>query len=295
MPAFRDDHIRLDTPVQKLTALALGGGGVIKRVPATVVGELILTDVGIDGEERVGIDGVLVRRGDAPGQHPLTLVLSQLIIRVGDLDPVPGGKKIEVEGVFAVGLEVEAIEDGLIVACVVDGLEFRGVEETVATDPVERGEVAEAGSSEAKGGRASGGTEGAEAGVEAAEDTIGTQAGACGDFNDKAGLVAKLGTRVAGDEFEALDGAGGELGGEHFALLVADRLAVHDEADLGVIAEGMEEAIAISHNSTRTVRDGLTEAAAGICIREFGEKVAINVGVCGGVSLQHVVAAGFDS
>ena len=243
----------------------------------------------------MGIDGVLVRRGDAPGQHPLTLVLSQLIIRVGDLDPVPGGKKIEVEGVFAVGLEVEAIEDGLIVACVVDGLEFRGVEETVATDPVERGEVAEAGRAEAKGGRASAGTEGAEAGVEATEDATGPEAGAGGDFNDKAGLVSELGTRVTGDQFQTLDGAGGELGGEHFALLVADRLAVYDEADLGVVAKWVEEAVAIGHDAAGTVGDGLTEAAAWICIREFGEKVTINVGVCGGVSLQHVVAAGFDS
>src|ERR1035441_10649386 len=72
-----------------------------------------------------------------------------------------------------------------------------------------------------------------------------TQPGARGDVGHQAALVAELGIRRAGHHLHALNGAGGKLGGKDFALLVANGLAVDDEGALRVIAQGMEETVAI--------------------------------------------------
>ena len=76
VPALRGGNIRSDAPVQKLPGLALCRGRVGERIAAGVVVELILPDIGIDRQQGVRVEGVLVSRRDVPGQHPLTLVLA---------------------------------------------------------------------------------------------------------------------------------------------------------------------------------------------------------------------------
>ena len=49
------------------------------------------------------------------------LILTQLVKGIGDLKPVPRREQVEVEDIFAVGLIVKTIKDGLVVSRVVNG------------------------------------------------------------------------------------------------------------------------------------------------------------------------------
>ena len=69
--------------------------------------------------------------------------------------------------------------------------------------------------------------------------------------DDDAGLAAVLGGRRAVDDFEGLDGVGGKLVGEDFALLVGDGLAVDGEGVGGVVAESVEEAVGVGGDAGR--------------------------------------------
>src|ERR1039458_7763132 len=79
------------------------------------------------------------------------------------------------------------------------------------------------------------------------------QAGACGDIGHQTALVAKLGIRRAGNNLHALNSAGGKLGGKDFALLIANGLAIDDECALRVIAQGMEETVAVGRNAAGAI------------------------------------------
>ena len=124
------DHreVAAHAPVEKLPRLALGGGRVLKRVAAAVERELVFADVRIQGEERVRAEYALVAGRDAPGHDALALVLAELIVGIGDLNPVARGEQVEMNRVAAVRLEVDAVEDGLVVAGVMEGRELGRVE-----------------------------------------------------------------------------------------------------------------------------------------------------------------------
>src|SRR5215469_1831151 len=87
------------------------------------------------------IDGPLVSRRDAPGEDPLALVLRKLVVGVGNLDPVARREQIQVEHVLSRGLEVETVKYSLVVSLVVEGGEFRRIQEAAAPDPVHGQEV----------------------------------------------------------------------------------------------------------------------------------------------------------
>ena len=108
-----------------------------------VVVELILANIRIDGQQHVRIEGVLIAGSDAPGEHALALILRQLVVVVGNLNPVSRGEQVEVKDVFAVGLIVEAIENGLVVAHVVERRELRRIQKAAAANAVDRQEVSE--------------------------------------------------------------------------------------------------------------------------------------------------------
>ena len=130
-------YISLDTPVDQLAGLALRSGRIKKGIAAGVVVELIAAQVGIDGQQRMRVEDVLETGGDAPGENTLMLVLRELIVTVGNLDPVAGGKQVQMQGILPIGLVVEAIEDGLIVTHIVDGLKLRRIQETRAAHAVQ--------------------------------------------------------------------------------------------------------------------------------------------------------------
>ncbi len=56
-----------------------------ERIVARVIIELIFPDVRIHGNQGVRIESVLVSRRDTPGQHPLPLVLRELIVGIRNL------------------------------------------------------------------------------------------------------------------------------------------------------------------------------------------------------------------
>ena len=69
----------------------------------------------------MGVERVLVARSNVKRGDLLPLILAGLVIVIGNLKPVPRGKKIEVNGVLAVGLKIEAIEKRAIVPDGMDG------------------------------------------------------------------------------------------------------------------------------------------------------------------------------
>ena len=81
------------------------------------------------------------------------------------------------------------------------------------------------------------------------------------------------------------------MGGKYFALLVADRLAIDHEAALRVIAERMEETVAIGHHATGAIRDRLAQAATGIHRGKLHEQRAVRIDVSGGIHLDEVARA----
>lgn len=98
---------------------------VVERIAARIIVELIAPHERIDGQQRVRIEGVLVAGREAPTQHALSLVLSELIVAVRHLKPVPRPEQVEMQNVLGAGLPIDAVEDAAVVADVVNGQEFR--------------------------------------------------------------------------------------------------------------------------------------------------------------------------
>jgi hypothetical protein len=81
---------------------------------------------------------------DAPGEHPLALVLCELLVVViWNLNPVPRGEQVQVKRVLPGGLIVEMVEDCLVISLVVERGEFGSIQKTAAPDTVDCQEVAE--------------------------------------------------------------------------------------------------------------------------------------------------------
>src|ERR1017187_2580821 len=89
------------------------------------------------------MEGVGITGTDFRGAPPLMLVLSQLIVVIRYLKPTPRGEQVEVEDISAAGHIIEAVEDGLVVSCVVDGDELRGVQKAPGLKAVDGHEVPE--------------------------------------------------------------------------------------------------------------------------------------------------------
>ena len=141
------------------------------------------------------------------------------------------------ERVAPIRLVVYAIENGFVVADIVYRQELRRIEKVPRTNAVDGNEIPEFGGAPTEGARFRNRWRMSPRRLQ------GYRKGARlirfrGGVYDQAGLVAVLGIRRSGNQFHVLDRVGGQLRGEDLALLIADRLAIHDEADLGVIAQG---------------------------------------------------------
>ena len=91
--------------------------------------DAILTDVGIDGQQCMRVERMLVSRRYIEGHCFLPLVLAELIQRIRYLEPIPREEYIHVDRIRLVGLKVETVEERTIIADVMDRLEFRCVQE----------------------------------------------------------------------------------------------------------------------------------------------------------------------
>ena len=292
MVALQGGNVGLHAPVQKLAVLRLGGRLIVKWIGAAVVVELVFAEVRVDGQQGVRIEGVLIARRNAPGEHTLPLILGELVVAVGNLNGVAGGEEVQMENVDAVGLVVEAVEQRLVVAAVVDVDELGGVQETVAAVAVGGQEVAHLGIAESNSHAAGDGGERAVGDIRVAEQASGAQGGARGHVGHQAGFIPELRPGRSGGQFHALDGAGGKLRGEDLALLIADGLSVDDEADLRVVAQGVEEAVAIGRHAAGAVSDGLAQTRAGIAEGKLGQGAEVGIHVGGGGELEHIGSRG---
>ncbi len=196
--------------------------------------------------------------------------------------------------VFSRGLEVHAIEEGLIIPNIVERPELRGVQKTAATHSVDSQKVAECCSAIAQAETPSLGAERTVVRVDVPEDPARPQGGACRDTCHQAGLVAEFGQRRSRNDFHALDGAGWQLSREYLALLVADGLPIDDEADLCVIAQRVEETITIGRHTARAIDDRLAQAGARVEGGELHDQVPVCIDVGRRIDLQQVGAGCFD-
>ena len=257
-----------------------------------IVVDLVAAQERVDGQQSAGAEGVLIAGRDVVGENLLTLILIGLVERVGHLEPVTRGQQVEVKRVAGGGLPVEAIEDGLAVPHVVKRTEFGAVEKAPAAQGVGGEEVAELLAAEAEGGFLADGAEGAVLRGEAAERLL-AESGTGDGVDHEAGLIAEFGAGRAGDEFHGLDGVERNLGGELFALLIGDGLAVDGEAGLRVIAERVEEAVGIGHDAGAGHGDRVAESVAGSGGGQLRVEFAIHVVVRVGDVFEHGHAAGF--
>src|ERR1043166_6177440 len=117
----------------------------------------------------MGVEGVLVARGDVPAQHALLLVLGQLIEAVRHLEPIPRGEQIEMEDVFGTGLPVEAVKDRFIISDVMDRQVFGRIEKMTRAHSVDHDKIPDLGSAEAERNAASPGSKGSPVAIDLAE------------------------------------------------------------------------------------------------------------------------------
>src|ERR1022692_4581765 len=162
----------------------------------------------------MGTERVLVSRSDVPCQHPLMLVLSQLIVVIRYLKPTPRGEQVEVEDIPAARRIVQTIEDGLIVPCVVEGSELRGVQKAPGSEAVDGNEVSKLRGAIPESDTSTGRAKRAVGSIDVAKNSPGAQPRPSSDLRDQAAFVAEFGVRRTRGNLHALDGAGGQLRGE---------------------------------------------------------------------------------
>ncbi len=155
-----------------------------------------------------------------------TEIVKLLVVGIRRLKPGAGELEIEVQRVFWRKYVVEAVEEIFLIAFVVDHPELRRIEEAARVEPVRRDEfppvLAAVGEVEIQ--------------VRAAKATVTSRDGAVrgrrtlartrGYVDHQAGLVSELSRRGTADDRHRLHGIERDLVGEHFALLVRDRLAI---------------------------------------------------------------------
>ena len=99
VPACDVAEVRLQAVIGERAALGDGGRRVGEGVAAGVIGYPVAPHPGVDGGQRAGAERVLVARRHVEGQHALPLVLRQLVVGIGNLEPVAGQQQVDVQGV----------------------------------------------------------------------------------------------------------------------------------------------------------------------------------------------------
>ena len=101
-----------------------------------------------------------------------------------------------------------------------------------------------------------------------------------GHVDHHTGFVSILGWRRSVDDFQGLNGVNRNLVGENLALLVRDRLAVHRERILRVVAQAVEKAVRIGRDARRCERHQRAERRRSAFERKSVESVARSTSVC---------------
>ena len=96
-------------------------------------------------------------------------------------------------------------------------------------------------------------------GVELAGGHLLAQPRARGGIDDQAGAIPILGRGRSRDQLEGLNGIEGKLVREDFGLLIGYGLVVNYDLRVGVLAQGVIEAVGVGSNRGRGVRDQFGE------------------------------------
>ena len=218
---------------------------------------------GLIGQQRVRVEGVLVARRDAPGQHALALVLAQLIVGVRESESSCAPRRDS--GETRPGRWADNRSDRRCVwllPYVVEGGELGRIQKAAAAHAIDRQKVADFRAAEAERRR-----------CRRRCRRIRSWRRHCRKrcraprpervviCATRLVLSPNSASRRSGDDLHALNRAGGKLGGEDLALLIADGLPVDHEADLRVIAQRMKEAVPIGGHAAGAVGDRLAQAA----------------------------------
>ena len=161
------------------------------------------------------------------------------------------------KNVVGARLVIKAIEDGFVVSFIVEGSEFRSVEEAASAEPINYEEISGFCIPEPEAGRTTGTPKRSVRCIKIAECSPRPETRAGCDLRDKATFVPKLSGGCAGCRFHTLNGSCGKLSGEQFTLLVANRLSINNEAHLSVIAKRVKKSIGVGGYSTGAVDDRL--------------------------------------
>jgi len=137
----------------------------------------------------------------------------------------------------------------LVVALIVEWGELRSIEEATGPGAIDGQEISGSHAAEPKTDQASRGAERPIRGVEVPESPSCSKAERVVILAIRLDLSPNSASGGARDNFHALNGAGGKLGGEHLALLVADGLPIDHKAGLGVVAHRMENSVCVSRNT----------------------------------------------
>src|ERR1700676_2390213 len=168
------------------------------------------------------------------------------------------------EDIRPIGLIIQPVEQGHVVSFVVESGELRSVQEPSASYAIDIKEISKFLISKAECNVAADAAERSVGGVDISKESSRSKSRPSGDLSNQAGLIAKFGAWCARSGLHALDGANRNLGGEQLALLIADWLAVDQEAHLRVITERVKKSVPVGGHSTGAINDRFTQARSGI-------------------------------
>ena len=120
--------------VREKAVLGSRDGVVGERIAAGIVVDLVPPHERIDRQQHMVVERMLIPGSDHPRHDALFLVLRQLLVGVRNLKPVSRHEQVQVVGILPVGLPVDPVENGRVVAPAVEGGELRGVGEAAAVN-----------------------------------------------------------------------------------------------------------------------------------------------------------------
>src|SRR4029077_18966869 len=100
--------------------------------------------------------------------------------------------------------------------------------------------------------------------IDIAEDPPGSESGSGCYLCDEARFVTKFRLRRTRDNLHALNRANRNLCGIDLALLIGDWLSIDNEAGLKVVTQRMVQAVGVSRDATRAVRNRLAKPSGRI-------------------------------
>ena len=215
--------------------------------------------------------------------------------RIRSLEPRSRISEIDVQGIGLGKLEVHSIKKVLLITLIVSDEEFRRIEKASAIQSAYGNKIAPFLAAIAKVKANVGRAEAAVGGGNVALGLGQALSRARGHVNHGAGLFTIFSGRRAGNHFERIHRVERNLVGKNLALLVGDRLFVHREGSLRVIAKRMEGSVGVGGDAGRSQRDRRTERRGSALQGKPFDNGAIDIGVERRRLFQKILGFSFDA